>query len=391
MNDAIFGNRRELLRARDDDMASGARFRRFKHARKHAPEPEPKPEQKVEAAKANQSERDLEDDLSAQIGAEDWMDAVRAQTADIAGQQGISRRAAPRPKRAAPAPTPPAPARPAPMALEHPVHVPTQTVQDIRPAPAPLQSRGNAARDALERDAADDVWHHLPIVRSNLGPELLGDVQGVVSSLRNDPAARAFDLLRTRLVQTLKTNGWHRVAVASPTTGCGSTFAAVNLALSLSRVSHSRTILMDLNQGAPEIANLIGVRGNTDAYHFLRGQLSPADYFCRLSDRLAVGLSYHPYPEASDLLHNPICGQAFERMQEDLSPDVVVYDLPAILAQDDLAAMLPHIDGVLLIADGTKTTARQISECERILRGHTELLGVVLNKARKSEVSANAA
>jgi Mrp family chromosome partitioning ATPase len=78
-------------------------------------------------------------------------------------------------------------------------------------------------------------------------------------------------------------------------------------------------------------------------------------------------------------------------MHEDLSPDVVVYDLPPILAQDDLAAFLPYLDGVLLIADGTKTTARHISECERILRGHTELLGVVLNKARKSEVSANAA
>lgn len=401
MNDAIFGNRREILRARDDEFASGARFRRFKHARKHAPEP--KPEANVGATKANQSAREPEDDLSARIGAEDWMDAVRAQTADIAGQHVISRRSVPAiPKRAQPAPTPPAPARATPMTLEHPVHVPGPPLRDldgfdepdieeIRRDDPPPPSRQASGHKPVHHEQIDDIWKELPIVRSNLGPELLGEAQGVVSSLRNDPAARAFDLLRTRLVHTLKINKWHNVAVASPTPGCGSTFAAVNLALSLSRVPHSRTVLMDLNQRDPGIADLIGVRGNVDTHNFLRGQVSSGDYFRRLSKRLAVGLTYFPYPDASDLLHNPICKQALERMHEDLSPDVVVYDLPPILAQDDLAAFLPYLDGVLLIADGTKTTARHISECERILRGHTELLGVVLNKARKSEVSANAA
>jgi len=71
-------------------------------------------------------------------------------------------------------------------------------------------------------------------------------------------------------------------------------------------------------------------------------------------------------------------------MTESLQPDVVLYDLPPVLAYDDLAAFLPQVDGVLLVADGTQTTASQIVACEKILNGQTRLLGVILNRASRA-------
>lgn len=70
------------------------------------------------------------------------------------------------------------------------------------------------------------------------------------------------------------------------------------------------------------------------------------------------------------------------RMQAALRPDVVLYDLPPLLEFDDTIAFLPQVDGVLLVADGTKTTDEDLAVCERLLEGESALLGVVLNRGR---------
>ena len=53
----------------------------------------------------------------------------------------------------------------------------------------------------------------------------------VVSYQKNDPAHVVFDVLRTRLLKVFKDNSWSRIAITSPTRGCGKTFVAANLAL----------------------------------------------------------------------------------------------------------------------------------------------------------------
>ncbi|WP_145953368.1 CpsD/CapB family tyrosine-protein kinase [Oceaniglobus indicus] len=206
----------------------------------------------------------------------------------------------------------------------------------------------------------------------------------LVSFHRDGPVAKAFDLLRTRLVHTLRQHGWSRIAITAPKRGAGATFTAVNLALSLARVPGTRTILMDMNQRHPGVADALDVGGTGEMRHFLTGQTSMSDHLVRLGDTLALGLNATPYRDSADLLHDRRTALALERMQDALAPDVVLYDMPAILDYDDLGAFLPQIDGVLLVSDGTATTARQIAECERVLDGQTQLLGVILNRARGS-------
>ena len=65
--------------------------------------------------------------------------------------------------------------------------------------------------------------------------------------------------------------------------------------------------------------------------------------------------------------------------------DVALFDLPPVLHNDDVAAFLPQVDGVLLVSDGSQTTARHLKACEKMLAGHTQLLGVVLNRARSED------
>jgi len=81
----------------------------------------------------------------------------------------------------------------------------------------------------------------------------------LISATREDPAHVAFDVLRTKLVATLRARGWHRVAITSATPDCGKSFVAANLAISLSRQSGLRTVLMDMDLRRPSLATMLGI------------------------------------------------------------------------------------------------------------------------------------
>ena len=240
------------------------------------------------------------------------------------------------------------------------------------------------ASDGGTRQAAPqpDVWHSLARLRGARGMTAMAMSAEMYSAA---PLTQGFDLLRTRLMQTMRSHGWRRVAIATPRPGGGATFTAVNLALSLAKVPGSRTVLMDLNQRAPGVAAALGLRQTGSIHEFLSGEVALEEHLVRASETLVLGMTDKPFAQAAEVLHDPTAELVLEDMYEALNPDLVIYDLPAALIYDDLAAVMPLVDGVLLVSDGTDTTADDIAACERILEPHVPLLGVVLNRARTSE------
>ncbi len=195
---------------------------------------------------------------------------------------------------------------------------------------------------------------------------------------------RVIDDLRTQLLRSMQTEVWNRIAITSPTSGCGASFTALNLALSISRIPDFRTILMDLNQRNPSIAPALRLKGHSDMQSFLRGDVPAHEHLLKYSDTLALGLNTERSRNPSEILHARSTGQVLERMIDDMHPDIVLYDMPAMLDHDDVSAFLPQVDGVLLVADATQTLGSQIEECERRLAGKTPLLGVILNRAKRA-------
>jgi Mrp family chromosome partitioning ATPase len=212
------------------------------------------------------------------------------------------------------------------------------------------------------------------------------DRQRVISAGRSEPAHMAFDVLRTRLLQALKARGWRRVAITSPTQGCGKTFVAVNLALSLARRPTCRTILMDTDLRLSRVASVLGVPEPGSMRDFLSGQVPAARHLVRVGENLALGLNGTAVENAAELMQEPSADAALGAMQAALDPDVVLFDLPPILCCDDAIAFLPQVDCVLLVAGGGVTRSEEVRHCERLLGDQHPLLGVILNKAEDASV-----
>ncbi|MCL3881771.1 CpsD/CapB family tyrosine-protein kinase [Marivita sp. GX14005] len=245
------------------------------------------------------------------------------------------------------------------------------------PAPEPLPD-------------SEALWHSLDRFTLDI-PRLAK--QHIVTALRDDPAHTRFDILRTRMLQALAENGWRRVAITSPTKGCGKTFTAANLAISLSRQERCRTVLLDLDMRNPALHRIFGVRDPGVMSDMLRGDISPVRHLQGFAPNdisagahVAIGFNGLAEPYAAELLQDPATELALKKIEALLEPDVMLFDLPPALVNDDVLAMRPHFDALLIVAGGGKTRANDIKETERRLGETVPLLGVVLNMADQPEL-----
>ncbi|MGB7318938.1 MAG: CpsD/CapB family tyrosine-protein kinase [Planktotalea sp.] len=238
---------------------------------------------------------------------------------------------------------------------------------------------------------APDMWDRLgsiPVKEAHL------EQQRVISASRHNPAHVAFDVLRTRLVQSLAERGWRRVVITSPTKDCGKTFISTNLAISMSRQERLRTVLMDLDLRNPSVAPLLGVDEPGTMGDFLRGNVSVDGHFKRMGQNMlkigsnvAFGLNNVREPFASEMLGSAATSDAIAQMEAELEPDVVIYDMPPALYHDDVMAFREHYDAVLLVVGGGTTKANEVRELKRRFGDDKPLLGVILNKAEGLSIS----
>lgn len=197
-----------------------------------------------------------------------------------------------------------------------------------------------------------------------------------------EPAVSAIDLLRTRLMQAMTQKGWRRIAITSPTHGCGKSFVAANLALSLARRPDGRAVLLDLDLRSPHLFDLFSLKQPVDLHEFLTGDQPLEAAFRRYGRQLALGLNSAPVRDTAQLLQDPELHKSLDHVLEQLDPDIILYDMPPMLVCDDILAIAGQVDAVLLVADGTQTSPKDIRRCEELLTDVLPIMGVVLNRSQ---------
>ncbi len=197
--------------------------------------------------------------------------------------------------------------------------------------------------------------------------------------------AGPYDLLRTRMVQLARAQGWRRIAIVSPHASSGKTTTTANLAFSFGRQTDLRTLVLDLDLRRPSLAKVLGQNVTGGMGDVLEGRVPFADHGRRLDENLAFGFTGARVENSSELLQSQRSAEVLDQIEARYKPDVCLLDMPPLMASDDTLGFLKNVDCALLVVEAEKTPVAQIDVAERQIAQLTNVMGVVLNKCNYAD------
>lgn len=233
----------------------------------------------------------------------------------------------------------------------------------------------------LRQDAEGDVE---PIGLDSLksvamNAEVL-EANRIVVDAQNSVAGPAYKILRTRLLQLMRANRWSTLAVTSTAPNEGKTLTAINLSLSFARDVNTTTILADFDLRKPSVAKYLGILPDHDLTDVLAGNVPLEQALVRPGlDRLGLLLNSLSTPNSSEALSSPDVAKVVRRLRA--GPDrIVVFDMPPLLAGDDVLAFAPHVDALLIVLSESVTTRESLAAAKELIKGFN-VVGTVLNRS----------
>lgn len=198
-------------------------------------------------------------------------------------------------------------------------------------------------------------------------------------------ANSAYSLLRTQIVKRLQENGWKTVAITSPSRASGNTFTAINLAISIARDFSHTVLLVELDLVHPSFHELLGFKQHLGIVDHLLHDAPVSEILLDPGiDRLSVIPAGSPVGNASELLSSPKMGRLVDELKRRHEHQIILFDLPSVLASDAAMAFSPLVDCALLVVEEGETRVTDVRRSLDYLRS-TKILGVVLNRSIHAE------
>ncbi len=247
---------------------------------------------------------------------------------------------------------------------------------DAPPETAPSPHRAPKAASA---PAPEGVWESLAQLRCDKKQLHRNRIVTYEGGQESAP----YDMLRTRILQQAKHHGWRRVAIVSPHSNCGKSTTAANLAFSLARQRDLRSMVLDLDLRRSGLTKILGQSGPYSMADVLENQVGFGDHAQRYGPNVAFGLNNATRVQTpSEILQSPRAKETLDQIEATYCPDIMLFDMPPLMASDDNFGFLQNVDCALILAAAEKTTMTQIDVSERHVAELTNVMGIVLNKCR---------
>jgi protein-tyrosine kinase len=247
----------------------------------------------------------------------------------------------------------------------------------VQPSPVPESARGPKQTGNPRR-------------QRTLDPEFLAQHRLLGGADENSMIADKYRLLRTRVLQTMRAEGWRSLGVTSPGTQAGKTVTAINLAISIARDGNHQVVLVDADIRKPSIAYYMGIDSSCGLPEYLTGEVALEDSLIDIINwpNLTV------LPGNGQELQGPTPDVLKSTRMHDLLRDipaasksmVMVVDLPPVLIGDDVIAVGANLDSLLLVIEEGSTTIEELKQAAEQL-SNFNLLGSVLNKSSEKPKS----
>ena len=241
---------------------------------------------------------------------------------------------------------------------------------------------------SLWREFSDDRFKSVAEIEGSLGVKAIGTLGSLDDRLllREDGVPdkaiadeEAVRMLRAMLLTQLDRRKCKSVGVTSAKPGEGKSTVVAHLAVSLAR-SGRRVLLIDADLRRPRIHQLFDRAPQDGLGDWLCGQLAIADCIKPTEiDELELMTAGQTTRSASEWLQTPRMQQLIAQLSSQY--DVILVDLPPVLAVTDPLVVLPQLDAGLLVvrvSQAQRDTA--VGAAERIVAAGGHLIGTVLNR-----------
>jgi Mrp family chromosome partitioning ATPase len=204
----------------------------------------------------------------------------------------------------------------------------------------------------------------------------------IVNPASAGPAAAAYRMLRTQVLQRMDANNWRILAMFSAGAEDGKTTTAINLAVSLGG-DHSHTVLLvDLDFKRPQLAPYFGLTPEFGVDDVLLGRAALEDclYHPEGFERLVLLPAKAGLSNSSHMLSGPRSRELMAELRARYPERVIIVDLPPVLSAEDALAFAPQVECGLVVAAEGRTRRTDLARTIELLQ-KTPLVGTVLNRA----------
>jgi protein-tyrosine kinase len=244
--------------------------------------------------------------------------------------------------------------------------------------PTPMPDMGSAAVAPASAAAGVPAFEIERLEWVQPDVDLLEQNRIVIDERSN--ASAAYKVLRTRILQRMRRNGWKTLAVTGTCPNEGKTLTAINLSINLAWHLTTSVVLVDMDLRNPSVHRYLGIDTRFGLMDYLNGDVPLVRAGVRPGiERLGVILNDRPVANASELLSAPETAGLIEEVKRG-EDRIAIFDLPPVFAGDDVLAFAPLVDAVLIVLS-QGTTKRTMLVPLRELLQNVNVIGTVLNRS----------
>jgi capsular exopolysaccharide synthesis family protein len=204
----------------------------------------------------------------------------------------------------------------------------------------------------------------------------------VVAGVQNDPRADIFKILRTKVLQRMRSKNANVLAITSPLSGSGKSLISANLAISIAMDAKYSVLVVDMDFRRPELHNYFGLSPEHGLCDYFDGNKSIAEVLIHPAglESLVILPTGGTLVRSSDLLSTPKMQELANELKHRYPDRIVVVDLPPLLQTDDAMMFLPNVDACLLVVAEGENTADEVRRSIDLI-DETKFMGTILNKS----------
>lgn len=256
---------------------------------------------------------------------------------------------------------------------------PVETVIDRAGGSYPAEGLPGAPEERGLREDVNPTYSRTSVIRTD---SRILQRNRIVSLCHGNEVGDRVKLLQTQVLAEMESIPGNTMLVTSPKPGEGKTVTAINLAISISHKLDRTVLLVDANLRSPAVHQYLGIPAGAGLSDYLLRDAELPDLFINPGiEKLVLLPAGKPLANSAELLGSPRMESLVKEMKTRYPDRFLIFDSPSLLTAADALVMARFMDGVLLVVEAEKTTAKDYERSVELLKDK-RVLGAVLNKAR---------